>query len=93
MFFVFGVSDFFWQVTENMKVFKPVVSKICYAAPDGYHCTCPGVSCGDMTDQFSFESVLLSSVDKTDKGIRCSFLWGYGGGWGCLIANEELDVL
>ena len=46
-----------------------------------------------MADQFAFESVLMSSEDKTDKGIRGAFLWGYGGGWGCLIANEELDVL
>ena len=69
-----------------------VVLKICHKAPGGCHCTHPGVSCGSVADVFSFESVLLSSEEDTDKGGRSAFMWGGGGGWGWMGANVELDV-
>ena len=50
-----------------------MVSKICHSAPDGFHCTFPGVSCGIVADLFPFGSVLLISEEETDK-IFCSAL-------------------
>ena len=77
---------------QEVVVGGAVVSRICHTSPDGRHCTRPGVSCGTMENRLSFDSVLLSSEEETDKGGRGTFLWGCGGGWGWLIANEELDV-
>ena len=67
-------------------------SVVC-TAPNGCHCTRPGVYCGAVADGFTFDSVLLSSEEETDVGGPGAFLWGGGGGWGWLGANVELDVL
>ena len=45
-----------------------VMSKIFHAVPEVIQCTCPGVSCGAMADQFAFDSVLLVSGEETDEG-------------------------
>ena len=69
-----------------------VVSKICHTAPDGCHRTRPGVSCGAVTDQFSFDCIFLIGKEDNVKGGCGAFLGGCGCDWGWLVANEELDV-
>ena len=65
-----------------------VVLNLCHTAPDDCHCTCPGVSCGAVADQFAFDSVLMVIEEETDEVDHGAFLGGRVCGWGCLVANE-----
>ena len=57
-----------------------MVSKISYTSPDGCYRTHPGVSCGDVANIFTFDSVILISEEET-----------YRGGLGALLEVRSCD--
>ena len=60
--------------------------------PYGCQCTCAGVSCGAVSDRFSFGTILLRRKEEANEGGG-----GTGGGRSCgglggLVSHKELDV-
>ena len=51
---------------------------MCHTEPYGCHCICVGVSCGAVSDQFSFDAIFLCRKEEANEGGG-----GAGGGGSC----------
>ena len=60
---------------------------MCHTAPDGFHCTCAGMSRCTVSDRLPFDEIFLSLKEEAIKGDG-----GRRGGLVGLITHEELYV-